>query len=222
MCLLCLINKLPQTAYCERGNSSGFFVEPINVFTSFAFLIAGFFANRLLKNKGIKSKELLILPWFLAVTGIGSFIYHTARNSITLIFDAVPTFLFLLYVLFLILKQLFGNKIKAFVALIGFICLEIASSIFLPKDSLNGSIAHIATIIFAILLGWLLIKRYGSRVKLLIICLISLYVVAVFFRSIDLWICQFIPIGTHFLWHILAASVGYLAISLISKVKTKS
>src|SRR3989344_6823440 len=113
MCLLCAINTVPQTIYCERGESILLLVEPINVFTNLAFPIAGYLGYRLLKNRKIKAKELLLLPWLLLLVGLGSFAYHTVRNSITLIFDALPIYFFILYALFLTLKVLLESKLKA-------------------------------------------------------------------------------------------------------------
>jgi hypothetical protein len=43
---------------------------------------------------------------------------------------------------------------------------------------------------------------------------------SLFFRTVDLEFCQFIPIGTHFLWHVLNSYVLYrLFGALIIQVK---
>ena len=65
MCFLCLINKVPQTTYCERGNSVTFFAEPINAFTSLAFAI--FLGWPLTKKYGSKVKLPLISSYVAAV-----------------------------------------------------------------------------------------------------------------------------------------------------------
>lgn len=214
-----MTDKLPQTIYCERGLSSNFWSEPINALTNIAFPIAGFLAHRVLKKKGIKSRELLIMPWFLSLVGLGSFIYHTARNSITLIFDALPIYLFILYALFLTLRELFESRSKALIILIGFFLLEVALSIYVPREFLNGSIRHLAAIAFISVLGVLLFRKYGQEISLPIISVIVLYGFAILFRSIDMAICNIIPTGTHFLWHVLAAFAGYNAIRLLAIMK---
>lgn len=217
MCLLC---KLPQTTYCERGASGALLAEPINAFTNLAFLIAGYLGFRVLKEKQIKSKEMRALPWMLSLVGLGSFIYHTARNSTTLIFDALPIYFFILYALFLTLSELFKSRMKSIFALVGFVGLEVFLSIYVPREFLNGSIRHIAAIVFIILIGWFAVKRYGNTVVRPLAGVIGLYAFAIFFRSIDAWICTWIPIGTHFLWHILAAFAGYQAIYLLAVIKS--
>jgi hypothetical protein len=98
-----------------------FMAEPVNAVTNLAFLIAGYFGYRLLKNRIINSKELVVVPWMLMLVGLGSFAHHTARSSITLVFDALPIYLFILYALFLTLKELLGSKLKSSLVLIGFV-----------------------------------------------------------------------------------------------------
>jgi hypothetical protein len=39
----------------------------------------------------------------------------------------------------------------------------------------------------------------------------GVYLAALFFRTIDNEVCPVLPIGTHFLWHILIGLVTYLA-----------
>lgn len=220
MCLLCITTKLPQTTYCERGLAPNFWAEPINALTNITFPIAGYLGYRLLKEHSAKSKELMILPWLLSLVGLGSFIYHTARNSVTLIFDTVPIYIFILYALFLALKELFESKAKASLVLGGFFLLEVILSIYVPKEFLNGSIRHLAAIIFISALGVLLFRKYGDKIKMPIVSVIGLYGFAILFRSIDLTVCNIIPIGTHFLWHTLAAFAGYNAIKLLAVMKS--
>jgi hypothetical protein len=49
------------------------------------------------------------------------------------------------------------------------------------------------------------------------------YLAALFFRTIDNEVCAAVPIGTHFLWHLLIGSVTYLAMRpLILTVRVPS
>lgn len=160
------------------------------------------------------------LPWLLSLVGLGSFAYHTARNSTTLIFDALPIYFFILYTLLLTLSELFGSRVKSILALVGFVGVEVLLSIYIPREFLNGSIRHLTAIIFIALIGWFATKKYGNIVVKPLMGIISLYAFAIFFRSIDAWICTWLPIGTHFLWHILAAFAGYQAIYLLAVIKS--
>ena len=52
-------------------------------------------------------------------------------------------------------------------------------------------------------------KRQAARYTLLAAG--GVYLLALFFRTIDLEVCSAIPIGTHFLWHSLNGLAAYLA-----------
>lgn len=222
MFLLEVFNKLPQTIYCERGFEQGLFVEPSNAFSNLAYVIAGFLAYRMLKSNQITDRKLLLLPWLLLIIGIGSFIYHTERNVITLLFDAIPLFFFILYILFLVLEEIQRSKLKAAIVLLGFIVIEIFLTIYIPKEFFNGSIRHITAVFFCSLIGLIAYKKFGNKIIKPLLLVISLYALAIIFRSVDMIVCPFIPIGAHFLWHILAALSTYQAIALVTTIKSES
>jgi hypothetical protein len=49
----------------------------------------------------------------------------------------------------------------------------------------------------------------------------GVYLAALFFRTIDNEVCPVLPIGTHFVWHLLIGLVTYLAMrSLILRTTT--
>jgi hypothetical protein len=49
----------------------------------------------------------------------------------------------------------------------------------------------------------------------------GVYLAALFFRTIDNEVCPVLPIGTHFLWHLLIGLVTYLAMrALILSTRT--
>jgi hypothetical protein len=219
MCLQCLISNLPQTIYCERGYSQFFASEPVNALSNFSFFIAGYLGYRLIKKSKLQNKQLFFLPWLLVLIGIGSLTYHTFRSPITVIFDFLPTYLFIASVLFIALKELTGNSIKSLLILIGFVVIEILLTIYTPRDFLNNSIRHVVALGFIIILGKFLIKSYGQKIVKPLVIIISLYILAILFRSADLWFCAWIPFGTHFLWHILVSFAGYKAISLLILIK---
>lgn len=221
MSLQSILNKLPQTIYCERGFSAGFWAEPINALTNLAFPIVGYLSYKLLKANNIKSNGLLVLPWLLGTVGVGSFFYHTNRNSITLLADSIPIYTFILFTLFLTLKELFQSKIKAVVILTTFVLVEVLLSMNVPKDFMNGSIRHITAILFIYAIGWLLNRKYGAKIVPPLVGVVGSYAIAIFFRTADRLVCDIFPVGTHFLWHILTAIAGYFGIMLLVKMKKK-
>lgn len=216
MALRSFLNNLPQTIYCERGLSPELFSEPINAITNFTFPILGYLSLKELKKTNINNKEILLLPYLLSLVGIGSFLYHTARNSYTLILDAVPIYIFILFTLFIVLKKLTKNKIKALSILISFILLEVFLTQYVPREFMNGSIRHITAIGFISLVGVFIYKKFGEKVIKPFVSVLAFYAIAILSRSIDTSVCSMVPVGTHFLWHTFAAIAGYYAIKLVS------
>ena len=213
------LNNLYQTIYCERGVSVAFWAEPVNAMTNIVFLIVGFLATRLLIKTKSDTKEMIVLPWLFAGVGVGSFIYHTAHSPSTLALDALPIYIFILYVLFLVLSWLTKNKIKSALILLGFVMCEITLSLLVPKEFLNGSIRHITAFMFISVICSEIFRQRSSTVAFRILSVLGLYALAIFFRSIDSYICTWWQYGSHFLWHIFAALAGYQAIYTLSLMK---
>jgi hypothetical protein len=79
---------------------------------------------------------------------------------------------------------------------------------------LNGSILYAPTIV--VLLG-LAVYHYTSRQpdRRLLGLVTILFTAAITFRSLDFVACAWVPIGTHFLWHIFNGVVFYCAMRAI-------
>ena len=168
-------------------------IQWLNVVSSIAFLIA---AGALCKNK---SKILVLL---LALTGIGSFLWHLV-GGITFFFDAIPIALFLIGYAYLLLRKKQWALVLAALLLI--------VSVLRPLDSLLfGAQPYVIALIF---IGIHLIdKNIRKRLMLPFILLAG----AIMFRQIDPFVCAFFPPGTHFIWHILVAAAAYYAVKNLS------
>lgn len=210
-----------QTLYCERGQSTTLLAEPINAVTNLAFLFFGWLAYRLVQKTDHSSKLLSSLPLLLSIVGIGSFIYHTDRNATTLLFDAVPIYVFMLTSLFLLLTKILRDHRKSLLVLMSFIVVEVLLTIVVPRDFLNNSIRHIIAVCFMTILSFFLHQKYGPKILVTMLSVIALYATAIVFRSVDLLVCQAFFTGTHFLWHLLAAVAGYQAIKLLCAIESE-
>lgn len=214
MCLFC---GLPQTIYCERGLSTALWAEPINALTNLAFPIAGYFGYRLLKETHPQLKHL---RWMLSFIGLGSFIYHTWRTPYTLVLDAVPIYTFILTCLFFVLQRIRAHTKLNLLILTAFVGIQILLTVYVPRDFLNGSVRHLVNLGFISLLGYMLINSYGKAIVRSILLVITVYAMAILFRSLDNQLCDLVPFGTHFLWHIFAAIGGYYAIKLLVDIES--
>lgn len=196
--------------YCER-TSPEFWAEPINALTNAAFLIAAFFAFRLLRHEGAVGMRLYLLPALIFSIGIGSFLFHTFATPWAAASDVLPILLF--QIAFLIyfahdVLQLKRGKIAALLVLYILLTLMFGS---LPQNWLNGSLSYAPALIFLWGFAWVqwYKKSEGAKAFITAGCL---FVLSLTFRSVDMALCDLIPIGVHYFWHLFNAAVLFLAI----------
>ena len=187
----------PETdLYCER-TAVGIFNEPLGLISNVAFLIAAFYLSRQ-SRQSIAS--YLLIAW-LSMIGIGSGLFHAFATTATLLMDVIPiqglilTAIWVLYAIHL--------KWKWWVVF-GLMALCVLVSAELPRNWLNGSAGYLPAWILLMIAATLhqpgLSRRYLLMATLL-------FPISLTFRSIDNLLCQAIPSGTHFMWHVCNALV---------------
>lgn len=199
-------NNLPNSIYWERSGD-GLWAEPFNASSNIAFLIAAYLIYRLIKLKQSKSWKYFAMCILLAIVGIGSFSYHTARSNYTFLLDVVPIILFILLGSFLLMRLLIKST-----KLSSILTASLAVSyLVIPSDKFNGSLPYILTLIVLLPLAtWGLYKYKYGRKALLLFMLCLVFGIAIIFRSIDLIALPIFPMGTHWIWHILTALSAYI------------
>jgi hypothetical protein len=112
------------------------------------------------------------------------------------------------------MRPLFAGASVAAFLLGTFIAIQYA-------DVLHGALVYTPGLIVALVLGaFHATERRVARFTLLAAA--GVYLAALFFRTIDNEVCPVLPIGTHFLWHLLIGLVTYLAMrSLILSTTTQ-
>ena len=206
--------------YCERVGM-GFFAEPLNAFTNVSFLIAAWLAWMLARRTDTLSTSLQVLIGLGAATGVGSILWHTTPNSLTFWLDIIPILLFIMAYIWLHTRRVLQLSAPvAALSVAGFLLLTFAA--MSVAQVLHGALVYTPGLLVVLVLGLLharaqLADRYGLLLAAVV------YFAALFFRTIDNEVCGSLPIGTHFLWHLLIGSVTYLAMRpLILAVRTPS
>lgn len=186
--------------YCERL-SDQFWAEPVNAATNIVFVLAGVWGLwKTSKNRNVWSFLLSLLS--IAV-GVGSFLFHTFANSKTHLLDLIPIFILtLLFVFFTFLKVLKMSVSKSFVSLGLFLALMVGIEILIPKSILNGSLLY-APALFTLAVISIVIKRQNLKLSELYKNAALLFLISLTFRTLDHQICDLVPLGTHFVWHLL-------------------
>ncbi len=215
----------PVDVYCER-TSSTFWAEPVNALSNLAFLIAGYLILRFYlnqcKERGEKTHKdfwILLLIGLIFIVGIGSFLFHTFATLWALIMDVIPIMVFGFIYLGVALKRVIKlNYIKSGICLGLFILIFFNLDLILPEESLNRSGTYlpylIALIIFAVILSF----RKDSNSKTFWIAS-GLLACAFISRMVDMVLCPYFPLGTHFLWHILNGIMMYVVVKALVDVQ---
>lgn len=196
--------------YCERL-APGLWAEPLNAVTNGAFLVAAVLAYFLAQREHALNVQSLILIGLIAVIGVGSTLFHTFATKLTMLSDVLPILFF--QIAFIWFYALWVMKLSAVktAGLFGvFIALTVAAE-SAPAHILNGSLGYGPAILFLFGFGiWHWRAKMRERYALLIASLV--FMVSLTFRSIDMAMCAAVPMGTHFMWHILNGCVLYLAV----------
>lgn len=197
-------------AYCERGDF-GYWAEPVNALTNGAFLIAaGVCAWRL---RGTRLALAWALVVTLAVIGVGSFLWHTHATRWAGLMDVLPILVFILIYVFAATRDLVELAWYWALAATGlFVPYAIGVSAGLGQliRGIGANGAYAAVVLLIVLYGLYLHRRHPRTARGLMIGA-AILAVSLAFRTLDGPACAVIPVGTHFLWHILnAVMLGWM------------
>jgi len=211
--------------YCERTTPL-FWAEPVNALSNAAFPLAAAWAAVTAKSRATPPIIWLLIA-MAALIGPGSFLFHTFANGWSELADTLPIWSFVALFVFVAIHRFSGVKPGRLVA----IALGIAALLTLvflamgegaatdgaaPAPSvLNGSEQYapalIALIVFSVV-TW----RRNHPMRPWIFAALLTFAVSLFMRTIDLRVCSALPVGTHFLWHLLnGLMIGILLQGLI-------
>jgi hypothetical protein len=196
--------------YCERTDIL-IWSEPFNVLTNLAFIIAALFAARLILTNNKLKLFYNFISWIFVLLvfsiGIGSALFHTFANTWSMLADVIPISLFIILYAWFALKNL--AKFSIFFSVLGVACIVLLSiliPIFTKFENGSYIVALISMFLLALYLKYITFHISGNYILLASVT----FLLSLFFRSIDQSLCSTLPIGTHFLWHILNAFVLYL------------
>lgn len=197
--------------YCERV-APGLAGEPLNALTNVAFFAAALVCARATARQG---NDFRVLAGLLALVGAGSLAFHTAATRTTAVADRLAIALFIWFYLHRLLVRVAGLTNLAAGACV--VVYAAASSSFeraFPPGTLNGSIGYVPALatLLAVTAWMARTRRAGTRHFAFAAGAFS---IAVVLRTADAALCATLPTGTHFLWHLLNASVlGSLVLGL--------
>ena len=199
----------PVDAYCERTGPE-YWAEPVNALTNAAFVLAAMVMAWRLRG------ARLALGWamvaVLALIGLGSFLFHTHANRLTGLMDVLPILGFILLYVFAATRDFLGARpLLAGLAVLAFLpYAALTVPLFRMVPVLGVSAGYLPVPLLIFLYAALLWPRAPATARGMAAGA-GLLLVSLFFRSIDMAVCDSFPLGTHFLWHILnAVMLGWM------------
>ena len=197
----------PVDNYCERLGP-GLWAEPLNAATNLVFLLAAWLIWRFARQRGALTGRIRLVVALMVAVGIGSGLFHTVATTLTEWLDIIPILLFQLVFLWLYFRDLMGlGRVSATLFLAAFLAAALAGESY--AHVMNGSLLYLPTLIILVFLGaYHYHKPLAERGILLSAA--GVFLVSLAFRTVDDGICERLPIGTHFMWHILNGLLLYL------------
>jgi hypothetical protein len=196
--------------YCER-TSDAFWAEPLNALTNVAFLIAAagafVWARRASPgDHGRADAGLGLLIGLTVAIGIGSFLFHTLATRLTAIADVVPILLFIVVYLTLACRRFFAVA-WPWAITVGLAYIPVSLGLRLLwrqiADGGWGATGGYLPAVMALAVVAALLARRRHPAAGALAAAAALLTLSLTLRSLDLPLCPAVPIGTHFLWHLL-------------------
>lgn len=191
--------------YCERVGPD-FWSEPVNAVTNAAFVLAAVFLWRATFGLG------RVLCGILAAIGIGSFLFHTFAQPWAGVADVGPILIYVLVYIYAANRDFWGFGRWASVGLTAlfFPFAAVTVPLFGLIPGLGGTASYAPVPLLIALYAALLRNRAPETARGLAVGVVIL-LLSMTARTLDAPLCNVIPMGTHFLWHLLnAAMLGWM------------
>jgi len=186
-----------------------------------AFLVAAVAVRwRLQRTPGVSWRngwDLWLLTGLFAAIGIGSGLWHSFATSWGLLADVLPITLFInLYLLVFGWRVLGLRRFRLVLLWLAYQGASFGLLALVPVDALNGTVGYLPALTFLLVFAaWL--YRQERPLWRTIALAAGLFAVSLTFRTLDAAVCSLVPLGTHFLWHLLNALVLFLLLDSLQQ-----
>jgi hypothetical protein len=204
----------PIDIYCERLGP-GLWAEPFNAISNAGFIVVALAALLIQERHRRRDVFLLALSLLVLAIGIGSFLFHTFANRWSNLADVIPITIFIYAYLALALHRFLSFGWPAAAGLLAaFFALNFALEDAL-RPLLFGSAGYVPALLAMLVIGAILyFRRHLAAPYILAAGLV--FLVSLTLRTLDMPLCDNLPLGLHFLWHLLnAATLGMLLLAAI-------
>ena len=203
----------PVDIYCERL-APGFWAEPVNALSNAAFILAALWGALTARRRGISHPVAWLLIVMAGLIGVGSFLFHTFANRWSELADTLPIWSFVAVFVIAAMRWIGGmaprRVARVAVLVVGAAALTLvflasgegAAVAEAAPDPLNGS-GQYAPALIALAVFSVVTWRRGHPAAPWVLAATGVFVLSLVFRTLDRDLCAALPLGTHFLWHLL-------------------
>lgn len=210
---------------CEALHSGeSWFSEPLNVLSSALFLVTAFalhyYFNKIRNTSRHFDLDIRLLIGITYAIGVSSLLLHSLPNAVTEFFDVMSISLFIVVFFFSVMLRILRCSMRNMIlAFVGFLFFTFSSITYL-ESYMNGAASYIATMaVLSMMAFYLYGKSHPSAKHFLAGSQIG--VVALYFRSIDMKACSWMPLGTHWIWHTMNAILIFILMRELIKRAAK-
>ncbi|WP_328645469.1 hypothetical protein OHS58_36615 [Amycolatopsis sp. NBC_00348] len=182
--------------YCERV-APGLWGEPFNSLGNLAFLLAAVLVWRL--AAGDRAGRLL--AGLIGLVFAASTAFHLLATRWAGVADSVSILVFVLVYVVVFARVFYGWRF-AWLAAPAFLALTVVTAL------LGGGLYLSALIAFGVVVALLAFSRDASWTHFAVAG--AIFALSLSLRTLDRDVCDYVPAGTHFLWHLLNGVVLYL------------
>lgn len=186
--------------YCERIDP-GFWAEPINALTNGAFVLVALWLWPRVSAGG------RMLCAVLAAIGVGSFLFHTYAEIWAGIADVGPIAVFVLLYIWRVNRDVLGLRYGAAALALAAAVLFLALMVPLFQGMGLGSSSAYAPVALLVALYAAALWRRHRRFARGLALGAGLLALSITARALDDPLCAVLPLGTHWLWHLLNATM---------------
>jgi len=207
------------SVYCERAGIAGQFAEPLNALSNVAFLLTVILIwRRLAGEPGLSPRrhwDITALAGVVFVIGLGSAAWHIWPTRATLLSDVIPITVFIHGFIAVFFHRVLGLAWPWAIGIVlVFAALSFGAPSLLSTRALGSTTAYLPAYLALLLTTAGLFvagnpRRYGMLRATLV------WTPSLILRSLDGAACAYFPLGTHFLWHMLNATVLYFLLAVL-------
>ena len=208
--------------YCER-DGPGWFMEPLNMASGLAFFISAWQVwKQLDRERWQEQWDLRLLSGLIALVGVASILWHASAFAWAQWFDtaAIAAFVFVYWSVFLARIQ----RVRTLGMLVAWTLTAAAIAgllAFIPLAALGGTLSYLPLLLL-LLVGMGLAFRIDRRLARDLLLAAAIFVLALVVRALDLLLCEWAVVGTHWLWHLLVAGLLFVLVDgLIRHVRLR-